>query len=103
MFRRLRVRFAGGGLRRHGLSDFVNGLVPPRCVFHHRDVDCEWGIWHDPINLDGVERPDRPLLAVADGLAVERQIWPRYVTPFQVPYCQHERFVDPFEVPYHLY
>ena len=79
-------------LRRDGLETFLARMVPPQTQHFGRDAytGCQIGWCRPPVEWPEAKPVEKgrfdPLsyLAVADGLAVERRLWPQFVEPGDV-------------------
>jgi hypothetical protein len=91
-WRQLMARLTGGGLRRKGLQDLIEGTPPQRDDFRG---GCEYEVgWHYPFQ-PALGEPLQPAsatdtlsspayLAVANGLAVQKGDWPDFKHPDDV-------------------
>lgn len=86
LWRKLTVVLSGGGLRRSSLETAIRATCPQQPFF----IDLtEYDVaWHRPANLElaGLDgnpglRDDLSFLAVANGLSLERQRWPKFYFP----------------------
>ena len=104
----LRVILVGGGLRRRRLENAVGEECPQEDIFQKdKGIDYKVG-WHQPANLEGIGGDldaasgelsnSLAFLAVAHGLSLERQNWPKFFCPDEVePRSPSKRPESPFE------
>lgn len=106
-WKQLTVVMAGGGLRREGLQSAIQKSPPPKAIFLLDPIDYSVD-WHTPSGLDFTAGPsgfalrdplDSPAyLAVAHGLSLERQKWPKFYFPGEVEAIRSEpRVENPYE------
>jgi hypothetical protein len=109
-WKQLTVVLAGGGLRRQGIQVDIDASPPPKSIFLVDPIDYTVN-WHTPAGLDfGGGYPgfilrdpmDSPAyLAVAHGLSLERQKWPKFYYPGEVGNLSSEpRVENPYERSY---
>lgn len=109
-WKELTVVLVGGGLRRQGIREVIDTSPPPKSIFLVDPIDYTVN-WHTPAGLEfGAGQPDfvprDPMdspayLAVAHGLSLERQKWPRFDPPREVDVLTTEPCPDdPYERSY---
>jgi hypothetical protein len=109
-WKQLTVVLAGGGLRRAGIQEVIKAFPPLKFIFMIDPIDYMVN-WHTPAGLDfGGGQPglvlrdpmDSPAyLAVAHGLSLERQRWPKFYYPGEVePLTSEPRVENPYERSY---